>query len=136
MGVKIVVSDKEKEKGKSKVSLGSNVGSSSSSRSKMKLWMVRATTSVLLWTCFVQLTTLGDIWGPRVLKGWPSCFSQESAMDLKLPSAVSARPRFLPPKSELLLFILVERIFGQLVLDDLCTNILTACLWYDYYWWF
>lgn len=98
MGMKIVVSDKGKEKGKSKGSLGSNVGSSSSSRAKMKLWMVRATTSVLLWTCFVQLTTLGDVWGPRVLKGWPSCFSQESAMDLKLPSAVSVPPRVLPPK--------------------------------------
>ncbi|KAL2479113.1 O-fucosyltransferase family protein [Forsythia ovata] len=49
------------------------------SRSRMKLWMIRATTSVLLWTCFVQLTALGETWGPRVLKGWPSCFSQESA---------------------------------------------------------
>ncbi|CAI9786753.1 unnamed protein product [Fraxinus pennsylvanica] len=49
------------------------------SRSRMKLWMIRATTSVLLWTCLVQLTALGETWGPRVLKGWPSCFSQESA---------------------------------------------------------
>ncbi|KAJ8448928.1 hypothetical protein Cgig2_030784 [Carnegiea gigantea] len=98
MGMKIVVSDKGKEKGKSKGSIVSNVGSSSSSRAKMKLWMVRATTSVLLWTCFVQLTTLGDVWGPRVLKGWPSCFSQESPMDLKLPSAVSVPARVLPPK--------------------------------------
>uniref|UniRef100_A0A7N0R852 O-fucosyltransferase family protein n=2 Tax=Kalanchoe fedtschenkoi TaxID=63787 RepID=A0A7N0R852_KALFE len=48
------------------------------SKSKMKLWMLRATTSVLLWTCVVQLVTLGDNWGPRVLKGWPSCFSAES----------------------------------------------------------
>ncbi|XP_022135087.1 uncharacterized protein At1g04910-like [Momordica charantia] len=50
-----------------------------SPRSKMKLWMIRAMTSVLLWTCIVQLTALGETWGPRVLKGWPSCFSQESA---------------------------------------------------------
>ena len=45
------------------------------SRSKMKLWMIRATTTVLLWTCLVQLTALGEMWGPRVLKGWPSCFT-------------------------------------------------------------
>ncbi|XP_022987925.1 O-fucosyltransferase 34-like [Cucurbita maxima] len=50
-----------------------------SSRSKMKLWMIRAMTSILIWTCIVQLTALGETWGPRVLKGWPSCFSQESA---------------------------------------------------------
>lgn len=74
------------------------------SRSRMKLWMIRATTSVLLWTCIVQLTALGEMWGPRVLKGWPSCFSQESsasaaaALDDKL--ALSAPPRVLPPKSE------------------------------------
>ncbi|KAA0058020.1 GDP-fucose protein O-fucosyltransferase [Cucumis melo var. makuwa] len=50
-----------------------------SPRSKMKLWMIRAMTSILLWTCIVQLTALGETWGPRVLKGWPSCFTQESA---------------------------------------------------------
>ncbi|GAB4845354.1 Rhamnogalacturonan I rhamnosyltransferase 1 [Ancistrocladus abbreviatus] len=70
----------------------------SSSRSKMKLWMVRAMTSLLFWTCIVQLTTLGEVWGPRVLKGWPSCFKQESILDPKLASAVSAPPRILPPK--------------------------------------
>lgn len=71
-----------------------------SSRSRMKMWLIRATTSVLLWTCIVQLTALGDMWGPRVLKGWPSCFTHESAaraLDIELPSA---RPRILPPKSE------------------------------------
>lgn len=66
------------------------------SRSRMKLWMIRATTTVLLWTCVVQLTALGESWGPRVLKGWPSCLSQESAvLDDK-----AVQPRVLPPKSE------------------------------------
>lgn len=83
------------------------------SRSKVKLWIVRATTSVLLWICLVQLTALGETFGPRVLKGWPSCFSQESssasaststaaavvALDVKsAPEDVPAR--VLPPKSE------------------------------------
>lgn len=68
------------------------------SRSRMKLWMIRATTTVLLWTCVVQLTALGETWGPRVLKGWPSCLSQETAV---LDDKVSAVPaRILPPKSE------------------------------------
>ncbi|KAL8132274.1 hypothetical protein AgCh_007957 [Apium graveolens] len=68
-----------------------------SSRSKMKLWLIRATTSILLWTCLVQLTTLGEMWGPRVLKGWPSCFSHESAaMDVKIASTLP--DRVLPPK--------------------------------------
>ncbi|GFZ12179.1 O-fucosyltransferase family protein [Actinidia rufa] len=47
---------------------------------RMKLWMmIRATTSVLLWTCLVQFMALTEIWGPRILKGWPSCISHGSA---------------------------------------------------------
>ncbi|KAG5536365.1 hypothetical protein RHGRI_023961 [Rhododendron griersonianum] len=76
--------------------------SMASSRPRMKLWMIRATTSVLLWTCLVQLTALGEMWGPRVLKGWPSCFSQDSStaaasvLDLKFSPSVPER--ILPPK--------------------------------------
>ncbi len=71
------------------------------SRSRMKLWMIRATTSVLLWTCIVQLTALGDLWGPRVLKGWPSCFSQDSSSVNNALTHPDVPPRVLPPKSEL-----------------------------------
>ncbi|GLT77989.1 hypothetical protein SLA2020_495410 [Shorea laevis] len=70
---------------------------SSMSRSRMKLWMIRATTSVLLWTCIVQLTALGDMWGPRVLKGWPSCFSGDSSVN-NVVSLPFVAPRVLPPK--------------------------------------
>ncbi|KAF6140043.1 hypothetical protein GIB67_001784 [Kingdonia uniflora] len=66
-----------------------------SSRSRMKLWMIRATTTILLWTCLVQLTALGEMWGPRVLKGWPSCF-MDSHLDVKLVSVPPKIP--LPPK--------------------------------------
>ena len=82
--------------------------SSAAARSRMKLWVVRATTTVLLWTCVVQLTAVGDTWGPRVLKGWPSCLTapEEEAAAAALPGAAAARPQpvvekaVLPPKSE------------------------------------
>ncbi|KAL8150619.1 hypothetical protein V2J09_020427 [Rumex salicifolius] len=90
MGLRVIVSEKSKANPSPTVS--------SSSRSKMKLWTLRATTSILIWTCIVQLTTLGEVWGPRVLKGWPSCFHQETALDLKLPSTVSVPSRVLPQK--------------------------------------
>lgn len=79
--------------------------SSMMSRSRMKLWMVRATTSILLWTCVVQLMTLGETWGPRVLKGWPSCFSQESTAAFAVDSSPEVPARVLPPKSEYFLVI-------------------------------
>ncbi|KAF9624459.1 hypothetical protein IFM89_011467 [Coptis chinensis] len=80
--------------------VSSNEKSKSSlvSRSRMKLWIIRATTTVLLWTCVVQLMTLDEMWGPRALKGWPSCFmaSDSSPLDVKLSSVPLKVP--LPPK--------------------------------------
>ncbi|KAI3454771.1 hypothetical protein Pfo_011434 [Paulownia fortunei] len=55
------------------------------SRSRMKLWMIRATTTVLLWTCV----------------GWPSCFSPESAaaaVALDVQSSPELPVRIHPPK--------------------------------------
>lgn len=69
-------------------------------RSRMKLWLVRATTTVLLWTCVVQLTAVGDTWGPRVLKGWPSCLTPHDAARPRPPLVDRAAALPLPPKSE------------------------------------
>lgn len=102
--------------------LKSSMNMSSSSRSKMKLWMIRATTSILLWTCIVQLTALGDMWGPRVLKGWPSCFSQESAaasavLQDKTPSVPA---RVLPPKSEFLIYFIFFKKYFLIECEYVC----------------
>lgn len=72
------------------------------SPSRMKLWMIRATTSVLLWTCVVQLTAIGETWGPRVLNVWPPCFNRESAAASSVvqDNVPSMPARVLPPKSE------------------------------------
>ncbi|XP_051203724.1 rhamnogalacturonan I rhamnosyltransferase 1 [Lolium perenne] len=66
-------------------------------RSRMKLWMVRATTTVLLWTCVVQLTAVGETWGPRVLKGWPSCLTAPDEAAVRADHAVE-KAAALPPK--------------------------------------
>ncbi|KAK8583973.1 hypothetical protein V6N13_109371 [Hibiscus sabdariffa] len=78
---------------------GERVGKLKSSR--MKLWIIRATTSVLLWTCVVQLTAVGETWGPRVLRGWPSCFThqvQDSSFSVIEDTVPSVPARVLPPK--------------------------------------
>jgi len=90
---------------KERLASGSGSGSG---RGRMKLWMIRATSTVILWTCIVQLTAIGDLWGPRVLKGWPSCFthvdssaSNSRALDDNSNNVqlLSLRPPILPPKS-------------------------------------
>ncbi|GMI69028.1 RG-I rhamnosyltransferase 1 [Hibiscus trionum] len=69
------------------------------SRPRMKLWMIRALTTILLWTCFAQLVTLGEMFSPKLLKGWPSCFTQ-SGPELPLVAELSSIPPklILPPK--------------------------------------
>lgn len=64
------------------------------SRSRMKLWTIRAVTTVLLWTCVVHLVALGEIWGPRLFKGWPSCFSSPDTSSWR----VDQQPSHLEPK--------------------------------------
>lgn len=36
------------------------------SRSKLKIWIVRTITMIFLWTCMVQFTTSGQMWGPSL----------------------------------------------------------------------
>lgn len=67
-----------------------------SSGLRVRPWLIRLTTTVMLWTCIVQLISLREVWGPGVLKGWPSCFSHESAA--AAVSGVEENPLSVPPK--------------------------------------
>ncbi|XP_078431798.1 rhamnogalacturonan I rhamnosyltransferase 1-like [Wolffia australiana] len=74
----------------------------SAGRSRKNLWIVRATTTILLWTCVVQLTALGDVWGSRLLRVWPSCLtspgsSPVSSSSSTLPAGNKEKFVLLPP---------------------------------------
>ena len=48
-------------------------------RSRMQVWIIRLSTSILVWTCLLQVLALGgQLWGPyhNLLHGWPSCFNE------------------------------------------------------------
>ncbi|XP_073293964.1 rhamnogalacturonan I rhamnosyltransferase 1-like [Primulina huaijiensis] len=61
------------------------------SHCRMKLWIIRLITTLLLWTCIIQLVAIGEVWGPRLLKSWPSC---SSSHDMSLSTNMS----FVQPK--------------------------------------
>ncbi|KAJ0986861.1 hypothetical protein J5N97_005217 [Dioscorea zingiberensis] len=92
MGFKsmLVDDDMKLEKGKGAVLVGF-------SRSRMKMWIIRVATTVLLWTCLVQLTAIGEIWAPRVLKGSPSCFTPSPRSVKALSSSVVVFSKVAPP---------------------------------------
>ncbi|XP_047165154.1 rhamnogalacturonan I rhamnosyltransferase 1-like [Vigna umbellata] len=66
-------------------------------RPRIKVWMARAITTVILWTCVVQLMAIGELWGPRLLKGMPHCFSHQDESSAIAKAFVPAKVVF-PPK--------------------------------------
>ncbi|KAL3699762.1 hypothetical protein R1sor_017784 [Riccia sorocarpa] len=42
-------------------------------RSRLHVWFLRASTSIFLWTCLIQLTAFRELWQPKLLR---SCFEQ------------------------------------------------------------
>ncbi|KAH7532801.1 hypothetical protein FEM48_Zijuj04G0060700 [Ziziphus jujuba var. spinosa] len=76
----------------------SNTCTTSSPNSMMKMWMIRAVTTMVIWTCAVHLMALGELWSLRLLKGWPSCFNHHQNLS-QLPEPSSIPPKLvLPPK--------------------------------------
>ncbi|KAL2522988.1 O-fucosyltransferase family protein [Forsythia ovata] len=67
------------------------------SHAKLKLWILRAITTLLLWTCIIQLVALGEVWGPNLLKSWPSCSSPPDVYT-ESNASLTRREVVLPPK--------------------------------------
>lgn len=70
-------------------------------RPRIRVWMARAITTVILWTCVVQLMAIGEFWGPRLLKGMPHCFSHQDESPVIAKAFLPAKV-VLPPKSKYL----------------------------------
>lgn len=81
-------------------------------RGRLMMWVLRGMTTVLLWTGVIRLMTMGEMWGPRLLKTWPSSCFTTTTTDVNNMSHFP--PNFsLPPKSEFffssLIFIFSDR---------------------------
>ncbi|KAJ7538275.1 hypothetical protein O6H91_11G041300 [Diphasiastrum complanatum] len=49
-------------------------------RSRLHVWLIRASTTILLWTCLIQLTAMGELWRPHLLHRWPFCLDQPDSL--------------------------------------------------------
>ncbi|KAI4329661.1 hypothetical protein MLD38_028022 [Melastoma candidum] len=73
-------------------------------RKNVQRWLIRAATSLIVWTCVVHLVTWGEpSSGPRALVGWASsgpCQSQQKALvrDEKVVSVLAPHKKVLAPK--------------------------------------
>ncbi|KAH9295334.1 hypothetical protein KI387_038922 [Taxus chinensis] len=55
-------------------------------RARIKVWFVRVSSSILLWTCLIQLMALGELWHPHLPMGWPTCFSRHEITVSQIPN--------------------------------------------------
>ncbi|CAK9134062.1 unnamed protein product [Ilex paraguariensis] len=55
------------------------VGKSNLMVSRFKLsWRIKwGMMAIFLWTCVLRLIAMDEVWGPRLLKGWPSCYTPD-----------------------------------------------------------
>lgn len=88
------------------------------SHARMKLWSLRLFTTLLIWTSIIQLVAVGEVWGPRLLKSWPSCSNPPPIMHAATNNVSSFQPKrpHLPPKSEFLLPFLCVLFYVLLAL--------------------
>ncbi|KAL0408714.1 UNVERIFIED_CONTAM: Rhamnogalacturonan I rhamnosyltransferase 1 [Sesamum radiatum] len=40
-------------------------------RTRLQVWFLRVCSTILIWTCLVQLVAVGEMWHPRLLTGFP-----------------------------------------------------------------
>lgn len=85
------------------------------SRSPMKLWTIRAITTVLLWTFLVHLMSLGETWGPRLLTSWTSCFSHQDVELTSVPANI-----ILPPKSKFIISLISAYLLLRIYIGKGC----------------
>lgn len=55
-------------------------------RTRLQVWFIRVCSSILIWTCLVQLVAVGELWHPRLLTGYPGFTKMPAHHEASLPS--------------------------------------------------
>ncbi|XP_027346227.1 rhamnogalacturonan I rhamnosyltransferase 1-like [Abrus precatorius] len=69
-------------------------------RSRLRVWFIRVCSSIVLWTCLVQLVTVSELWHSRFLFGITSRIYHTTQRPLRPQNALSQPPPpFLPARN-------------------------------------
>ncbi|XP_042024080.1 rhamnogalacturonan I rhamnosyltransferase 1-like isoform X2 [Salvia splendens] len=63
-------------------------------RTRLQVWFIRVCSCILIWTCLVQLVSVGELWHPRLLTGNPGSTKMSAHEERLLPA-----PPLLPPRN-------------------------------------
>lgn len=83
-------------------------------RTRIQVWFIRICSSILIWTCLVQLVAVGELWHPRLLTG----YHPSGKMSQQPPPPPPSQYPLLPPISVAL---------------DLVWLLCAAFLWTDFF---
>lgn len=67
-------------------------------RTRLQVWFIRVCTSILIWTCLVQLVTVGELWHPRLINGFSNRLNGSGAVSFRVEETVQPPPPLLPAR--------------------------------------
>ncbi|KAF6140742.1 hypothetical protein GIB67_035169 [Kingdonia uniflora] len=67
-------------------------------RTRLRVWFVRVCSSILLWTCIVQLVAVGELWHPQLLKGLSNQLTRITNFSVRLEDVTPAPVPLLPAR--------------------------------------
>ncbi|KAF8399519.1 hypothetical protein HHK36_015385 [Tetracentron sinense] len=67
-------------------------------RTRLQVWFIRVCSSILLWTCLVQLVAVGELWHPHLLTGLSNHLTRITHFSLHVEEAVPSPPPLLPAR--------------------------------------
>ncbi|GMY25934.1 rhamnogalacturonan I rhamnosyltransferase 1 [Fagus crenata] len=66
-------------------------------RTRLQVWFIRVCSSIVLWTCLVQLVAVGELWHPHLLAGITNQISRIAQLRAEEPPLQSSSPPPLLP---------------------------------------
>lgn len=70
-------------------------------RTRLQIWFIRVCSSILIWTCLVQLVAVGELWHPKLFSGFSNPINGSTRVSnnvISIPAVPPPPP--LPPPSE------------------------------------
>nr|KJB50624.1 hypothetical protein B456_008G179400 [Gossypium raimondii] len=68
-------------------------------RTRLQVWFFRVCSSILLWTCLIQLLAVCELWHPRLLTGLTNRIPWTSRPPLRLQHSLHSPPPLPPPRN-------------------------------------
>lgn len=65
-------------------------------RTRLQVWFIRVCSSILVWTCLVQLVAVGELWHPHLFSNVTGRISQMTRHPIRLEEAVPSPPPLVP----------------------------------------